>query len=61
MTVSDQIRRIKNAKAAIKEAIQNKGVTVSDTAKLDEYPALIDSITVGEGGDSETHENPDFY
>ena len=52
MTVSEQIRRIKNAKAAIKQAIQNKGVTVSDTAKLNEYPALIDSISGGSGGDS---------
>ena len=51
MTIAEQITRIKNAKAAIKQAIQNKGVTVSDTAKLDEYPALIDSISgEGEGG-----------
>ena len=60
MTVSEQITRIKNAKAAIKQAIQNKGVTVSDTAKLDEYPALINSITVG-SGDGGSYENPDFY
>ena len=58
MTISEQITRIKNAKAAIKQAIQNKGVTVSDTAKLDEYPALIDSITAGSG---ESYERPDFY
>ena len=31
MSVADQITRIKNAKAAIKEAIINKGVAVSDT------------------------------
>ena len=52
MSIADQIRRIKNAKAAIKEAIQNKGVSVSDTAKLDEYPALIDEISVGGSCDS---------
>lgn len=51
MTISDQIRRLQNAKAAIKQALSNKGVIVSDTAKLDEYPALIDSIQAG-GGDS---------
>ena len=50
MSIESQITRIKNAKAAIKQSIENKGVTVSDTAKLDEYPALIDSISGG--GDS---------
>lgn len=61
MSVADQITRIKNAKAAIKQSIQNKGVTVSDTAKLDEYPALIDSITVGGGDDEKIYQNPDFF
>lgn len=50
MTISDNLNRIINAKAAIKQSIENKGVTVSDTALLDEYPALIDSIEAG-GGD----------
>ena len=58
MSITDQIRRIKNAKAAIKEAIQNKGVVVSDTAKLDEYPALIDRIST-DGGDSSLY--PNFF
>ena len=58
MSVADQIRRIKNAKAAIKEAIQNKGVTVSDEAKLDEYPALIERIST-DGGDSSLY--PNFF
>ena len=49
MTIANEITRINNAKAAIKQSIENKGVTVSDTAKLDEYPALIDSISVGSG------------
>lgn len=44
MSISDQITRLNNAKAAIKQAISNKGIEVSDEAKLDEYPALIDSI-----------------
>ena len=51
MSISDQITRLNNAKAAIKQAISNKGVEVSDGAKLDEYPALIDSIEVGGGSD----------
>ena len=52
MTISDQITRLNNAKAAIKQSLENKGVTVSDSALLDEYPALIDSIEAGgEGGD----------
>ena len=51
MSISYQITRLNNAKAAIKQAISNKGVEVSDEAKLDEYPALIDSIEVGGGSD----------
>ena len=50
MTIADQITRLNNAKAAIKNSIENKGVAVSNTAKLDEYAALIDSIKVGSGG-----------
>lgn len=60
MSVADQIRRIKNAKAAIKEAIQNKGVTVSDDAKLDDYPRYINSIEAGSGSDSD-YTWPDFF
>lgn len=60
MSVADQITRIKNAKAAIKQSIENKGVTVSDTAKIDDYAVYIDNITVGSGGESD-YENPDFY
>ena len=50
MSIADQITRLSNAKANIKQAIENKGVEVSDSALLDEYPALIDSIEVGSGG-----------
>lgn len=56
MSIADQINRLNNAKAAIKQSIKNKGVTVSDEAKLDEYPALIDRITTGEGGGSVSDE-----
>jgi surface protein len=44
MTITDNIRRISNAKDSIRKSIINKGVAVSDSALLDEYPALIDSI-----------------
>ncbi len=49
MSIADQINRLNNAKAAIKQSIINKGVEVKDSALLDEYPALIDSIEVGSG------------
>jgi surface protein len=62
LTISDQITRLNNAKAAIKQSIENKGVEVSDTALLDEYPALIDSIEAGGGeGGGSSYVNPDFY
>ena len=60
MTIADQITRLNNAKANIKQAIENKGVTVSDSALLDEYPALINSIEVGSGGGGDPFYE-DFY
>ena len=56
MSIADQINRLNNAKAAIKQSIKNKGVAVSDEAKLDEYPTLIDRIPTGEGGGSVSDE-----
>ncbi len=47
MSIATQISRLMSAKAAIKTAIQNKGVTVSDSAKIDTYATLIDSIPTG--------------
>ena len=49
MTIASEITRLNNAKAAIKQSLANKGVEVSDSALLDEYPALIDNIPM-EGG-----------
>lgn len=43
-TIAEEIQRLKEAKSSIKTSIENKGVTVSETATLDAYPALIDSI-----------------
>ena len=50
MSIATEITRLQNAKAALKESIEAKGVTVEDSAKLDEYPALVDSISQGGGG-----------
>jgi hypothetical protein len=60
MTIADQITRLNNAKAAIKQSIENKGVTVGEDVKLDKYPALIDSIS-GEGGGDSNDYWPNFF
>ena len=60
MTISDEILRLQNAKSSIRTSIENKGVTVGDDAKLDEYPALIDSISGG-GGSETQYEYPNYF
>lgn len=50
MSVQSEITRLTNAKAAIKTAIEGKGVTVPDGAKLDALAALVESIQAGGGG-----------
>ena len=66
MSIANEIKRIKDAKAAIKQSIENKGVTVGEDVKLDKYADYIDNIEIGSGdsgggsGDSE-YVNPDFY
>lgn len=50
MSISTDLTRLQSAKAAMKTAIQNKGVTVPGDAKLDAFAALIDSIEAGGGG-----------
>ena len=52
MSVQSEIARLENAKAAIKAAIEGKGVTVPDATLLDGMAALIDSIEAG-GGEAE--------
>lgn len=49
MSVQSEITRLQNAKAAIKAAIEGKGVTVPDDTLLDGMAALIDSIEAGGG------------
>lgn len=60
MSVASEITRLQNAKAALKESIEAKGVTVEDSTKLDEYPALVDSIPQGGGGGVE-EKDVNFY
>lgn len=50
MSIQTELTRITNAKAAIKTAIEGKGVTVPDATLLDGMAALIESIEAG-GGD----------
>ena len=50
MGIQTELTRIINAKAAIKTAIEGKGVTVPDGILLDGMASLIESIEVGGGG-----------
>ena len=50
MSVQTELNRIKNSKAAIKAAIEGKGVTVPDATLLDGMASLIESIEAGGGG-----------
>lgn len=47
MSIQTELTRITNAKAAIKTAIEGKGVTVPNGTLLDGMAALIDSIEAG--------------
>ena len=50
MSVQSEITRLQNAKAAIKAAIEGKGVTVPTWTLLDGMAALIESIEAGGSG-----------
>ena len=52
MSIQTELTRITNAKAAIKTAIEGKGVTVPDGTLLDGMASLIESIEAGGGGGS---------
>ena len=54
MSIQTELTRITNAKAAIKTAIEGKGVTVPDATLLDGMASLIESIQAGGGGGSGT-------
>ena len=51
MSIQTELTRIINAKAAIKTAIEGKGVTVPDGTLLGGMASLIASIEAGGGGD----------
>jgi hypothetical protein len=60
MSIATEISRLQSAKAAIKTAIEGKGVTVPSATLLDGYAALISSIPAGGGApawlkDGDTH------
>lgn len=50
MSIQTELTRITNAKAAIKAAIEGKGVTVPDGTLLDGMASLIESIEAGGSG-----------
>ena len=49
MSIQTELTRITNAKAAVKAAIEGKGVTVPEGTKLDGLAPLIESIEAGGG------------
>ena len=49
MSIQTELSRITNAKAAIKTAVEGKGVTVPDGTLLDGMASLIESIEAGGG------------
>lgn len=51
MSIQTELTRITNAKAAIKTAIEGKGITVPDGTLLDGMASLIESIEAGGGVD----------
>lgn len=59
MSIASQISRIQAAKADIKAAIENKGVTVPSGTLIDGYAELIEEIQGG--GASEIVDNPTYF
>ena len=49
MSIADEVLRLQQAKTDLATSITNKGVTVPSSATLDDYPALVDSISGGGG------------
>ena len=47
MSIASEISRLQSAKASIKTSIENKGVSVPSSAKLDGYSSYIDAISSG--------------
>ena len=53
MSIQTELTRITNAKAAVKAAIEGKGVTLPTGTKLDGLAALIESIEAGGGSENQ--------
>ena len=49
-TISDELNRLIQAKAGIKSALEEKGLTIGDSSTLDEFPGLIQEMEVGGSG-----------
>lgn len=47
MAISDELNRIIQAKADIRSALGEKGLVIGESSTLDEYPALIQTMTTG--------------
>lgn len=47
MSIASELNRLLQAKSDLATSITNKGVTVPSSATLDDYPALVDSISGG--------------
>ena len=47
MSIASEITRLQTAKADLKTAIEAKGVTVSSSATLEDYPNYVDAISQG--------------
>ena len=60
MSIQTELTRITNAKAAIKTAIEGKGVTVPAGTLLDGMASLIESIEAGGGNDPSEIFDGDF-
>ena len=54
-TLVENVAKVKNAHAALKTAIEGKGVTVPAGTKLTGMPALVDQIQTGGGGGEPTN------
>lgn len=59
MSIASEITRLQQAKADIKTAIENKGVTVPSSATLDAYDGYIDDIP--SGGGTSLEDKPVIY
>ena len=48
MSIASEVERLESAKRDLKTALESKGVTVPEGAKLDEFPALVQQLGNGD-------------